>query len=402
MKIEKKYRSFFIVAASSLLFAACSKMDDYKKYGNGKEISYTGKPDSVIAYSGKKRVKLSWLRSADPKVFKTRIYWNNRTDSIDVPLNNANPTSARLSAIVNNLNEGSYNFELFNFDAQGNISVVSRAAGVVYGDVYEKSLLNRAISSFGKQFDLLGTTVLNWAAADPKSLGVELSYDDNTGANQKIFVAPATTTLTLQDYNSNLAINYRTMFLPDSTAIDTFYAATASKMVSSEILIKNPGNPFKEARWAGRYGDPAIWISNPATKNKAGGVGGLDNLNQPGTLAMMGFEYWGNPPIINGKIYQTGLLPAGTYRLVVNVQNIDGLLENSFLSVAKGDILPDVADINQSLSKFRLTYWELNNKDLTLPFTLASPEIISLGVVGTLQQNNETGVRIRSFKLFKD
>ena len=385
-----------------MLIAACSKMDDYKKFGDGKEISYTGKPDSVIVYSGKNRVNISWLRSADPKVFKTRIYWKSRTDSIDVLLSSAAPNSRRINAVVNNLPEGNYNFELFNFDAAGNISVVSRAVGIAYGAVYEKSLLNRAIAGFGKQFDLEGTTVLNWVAADPKSFGVELVYRNNVGTDVKLIVSPATMTNILDNYNSTIPISYRTMFLPDSTAIDTFYTAPLSKSVSNEILIKNPGNPFKESKWVGRYGDPAIWISNAATKNKGGGVGGLDNLNQPGTLSMMNFEFWGNPPIINGKIYQTGLLPAGSYRLVVNVQNIDGTLENSFISVVKGNILPDIADINQSLFKYRLTYWELNNKDLTLPFTLTQSEIVSLGMVGTLQQNNETGVRIRSFKLFKD
>ncbi|MEO7211782.1 DUF4998 domain-containing protein [Mucilaginibacter sp.] len=402
MKSETKYKLLFILTACCTLLAACTKMDEYKKFSAGKEVLYTGKADSVKTYSGKKRIKLSWLHASDPKVVKTRIFWNNRTDSTDVLLNNATLANGRHSILISNLAEGNYNFELFNYDKDGNRSVVSRTSGSVYGENFEKSLLNRAISGFGKQFDADGSTAITWYNSDAQSLGLELTYSDNAHNAHKIIVAPNVATTILADYDINVPISYRTMFLPDSAAIDTFYAVAALKTVTNpnEINIKNSGYPFKPGKVIGRWSDLATWTANDAVKNH-GGVGGLDNLNTS-TENYMSFEFWGTPQIINGKVYQTGSLLPGSYRLVVTISNINNNLENSYLSIAKGSTLPDVADINTSLVNVKLTNGSMNNKDITLSFSMSEQGMVSLGVVSTMQFVNESSLRIKQFRLYKD
>ncbi|MBC7886472.1 MAG: DUF5013 domain-containing protein [Ferruginibacter sp.] len=402
---QKNYNPFLILAAGCCILSACSKMDEYKKFTGDKEISYTGKADSVIAYSGKNRINLSWLRSSDPKVAKTRIYWKNRTDSVEVPLNNSVPGSRRLNAIINNLPEGSYNFELFNFDNLGNTSVVSRVSGVAYGATFQQSLLNRGIESFyARQFNIGYNAAVQWFASAEKSIGVEVSYMDSAGVTRKVIGDPKLSSTHLPKYDERNPISYRTMFLPDSTAIDTFYTAAASKTVNTllpnQVHIKNPGNPFIAEKMVGRWGTLADWITTTPVKNHDGGVGGIDNLNTS-TQRLLSFEFWGTPAIVNGKVYQTGSLPAGSYRLVVTTENINNNLENSYISVAKGSILPDVANISQSVVNLKFIN-NMSNKDLTLSFTLTQFELISLGVVSTMQQVNESSLRIRSFKLFKD
>ena len=405
MNIMKKYSSFFMLGTCCFIWAACSKMDDYKNFSNGKEVSYTGKPDSVITYSGKNRVGISWLRSADPKIVMTRIYWNNRTDSMDVSLASSVPGSKRINTIVNNLPEGNYNFELFNFDEPGNRSVVSRGSGASYGETFQKSLLNRSVESFyAKQFNIGYHAAVQWFAPAEKSVGMEITYRDTLGGTRKVIGDAKSSTTLIPGYDESNAISYRTLYVPDSTAIDTFYTGVASRTVNTllpnQIHIKNPGNPFKAEKVVGRWGTLADWTTTTPVKNHDGGVGGIDNLNTS-TQSLLSFEFWGTPAIVNGKVYQTGTLPAGNYRLVVTTENINNNLENSYISVAKGSILPDVANIGQSVVSLKFVS-NMSNKDHTLSFTLTQPELLSFGVVSIMQLVNDSSLRIRSFKLFKD
>lgn len=405
MKLVKNYNAVLFAATLCTILAACSKMDAYKEFGNGSEISYTGKPDSVLTFSGKNRINVSWVKSSDPKVVKTRIYWNNHADSMDV-LSSALPAGVRrVSVNIANLAEGNYNFELFNFDSQGNRSVVSRGTGVVYGSTFQNIVSNRGVESFyEKQFNVGYYSAVQWLAAPDKSVGMEVNYKDKLGVNRKVFSNAALSTTYLPEYDATLPITYRTMFLPDSTSIDTFYSDLASRSVTTfpanQIHLKNPGNPFKAEKVVGRWGTLADWITTTPVKNHDGAVGGIDNLNTS-TKALLSFEYWGTPAIVNGKVYQTGTLPAGNYRLVVTTENINNNLENSYISVAKGNILPDVANVTQSVSYLKFISG-MSNKDLTLSFTLTQPELLSLGVVSIMQTVSESSLRILQFKLFKD
>lgn len=403
MKLEKKNIQLSILFACCLIASSCTKMDAYKDFGAGKEVLYTGRPDSVIAFSGNSRIKISWLRASDPKVVKTRIFWNNRKDSIEVPIPTA--TAKRLNTIVN-LPEGNYNFELYNYDASGNRSVVSRCSGSSYGDVFQRSLFSRTLENFyAKQFNLPNNAALSWASSDAKSVGVEVVYKNTAGENKRVTSSAKSFVTYLPDYDMSSPVTYRTMFLPDSSAIDTFFTAAVVRspgvLLPGQIHLKNSGYPFKAAKTVGRWGTLADWLANDAVKNHDGPVGGLDNLNTS-TDNYLSYEFWGTPAINNGKIYQTGTLPAGTYRLVVTVSNINNNLEDSYLSITKGSELPDVENINSSLVKLKFTNNQMNNKDFTLSFTLTQQEKITLGLVCTMKNVNESSLRIRKFMFFKD
>ncbi|MCZ4222639.1 DUF4998 domain-containing protein [Pedobacter rhodius] len=403
MKIEIKNTQWLILGICSMVMSACTKMDAYKDFGGGKEILYAGKPDSAIAFSGKNRLKLSWLRASDPKVVKTRIFWNNHKDSVEVAWSAT--TSKRISTIIN-LAEGNYNFELYNYDAAGNHSVVSRCSGSVYGEVFQKSLFNRNLDNFyAKQFNLPYNAALSWSSSDAKSVGVEVTYKTSSGADKRVISEAKSNVTYLPDYDLTSPVSYRTMFLPDSAAIDTFFTAAVIKspatLLPGQIHLKNAGYPFKAAKTVGRWGTLADWTTNDAAKNHDGPVGGLDNLNTS-VENFISFEFWGTPAINNGKISQTGSLPAGAYRLVVTISNINNNLEDAYISIAKGTELPDVANVSSSLARLKLTNNQMNNKDFTLSFTLTQQETLTLGMVCTMKNVNESSLRIRKFVLYKD
>jgi hypothetical protein len=54
----------------------------YKQYVVPGGLTYAGKPTSPKAYSGLNRIKIAWLRGADPSVVKAKIFWNNFADSL--------------------------------------------------------------------------------------------------------------------------------------------------------------------------------------------------------------------------------------------------------------------------------------------------------------------------------
>ena len=394
----KTLKYVYIVILLAAFFSSCSKMDEYKKFTNGKEILYMPKADSVKLYPGRNRVKLSWRLIADPKIVKTKIYWNNRTKYLDVPVN-TNVSGARVfSVIVPNLEEGNYNFELFNFDMDGNSSIASLVSGSVYGNVYENALLSRVLKILRLEQD--GSSSIGWLSSESSSVGVELSYLNKSGLARKFTIPAEGNTTLLPDYDYSQPLSYRTIFLPDSNAIDTFYSAIKLQAIN-EIALKNAGSPFKSVNVPVRWGILQDWITTDPVKNQSG-LGGFDNNNTAGA-GFLSFEYWGsNAAINNGKIFQTLILDPGSYRFVSSVSNLHGTCEATYASVALGNSLPDVNAISGSLGSYRLTNNSLNGKDITVSFVLTERKEVALGFVATMSTNRNTSLRISKVRLFKD
>jgi hypothetical protein len=116
----------------------------YKDFIKDGEIRYSQKPDTLGIKPGYNRVK-AWLVAKRANVSKFKVYWNDRADSVEVPVTDAFNTDT-LSVIIDNIDEGSYTFEFFTFDREGNTSIVVDTVGNVYGDVYLGSMVNRLIN----------------------------------------------------------------------------------------------------------------------------------------------------------------------------------------------------------------------------------------------------------------
>ena len=89
----------FIVAG----FMQCKEIDDsFKDFVVPGGIVYPQKVVNPMVNSGYQRIKISWLRGADPSVTKARIFWNNYNDSIEVIIP---PVGDTISVIINDLPE---------------------------------------------------------------------------------------------------------------------------------------------------------------------------------------------------------------------------------------------------------------------------------------------------------
>lgn len=399
MKTIQSYITILLSIAAILV--ACRKMDDYKdKYLAGGSITYTGKIDSVKAHPGDGRIMLSGLLIADPKITEMRIYWNNKTDSFILPVNRTAGVDT-VRAILNNMEEGVKTFTLVTIDKYGNRSVDVTITGRVFGEVYKSLLLNRTLKD--GLFD--GDSVsLDWNVLDASTgaLGCELEYTDNSNIVHTAFVNRTDSKTILKNYKFGTTFKYRTLFLPDTLAIDTFYSQYQDVTVKANVTgvyLKNAGPGFANSDGGtGRWQTPADWITTPDVRNGGGGVGGLDNGSWLPSKALSIEAWWGMDPVPNGKIYQTFALPAGRYVLTVTAGDVS-TGGTKYITVAAGSSLPDIGNVPASAIAYRTI---AKNTDNTLEFTLPGASTqVAIGVqAGMPAEGNYMKVfKVRLMKL---
>lgn len=439
----------FLFVIGITAFTSCTKMDDFKKYVEGGEISYTGRVDSLKIRSGRNRVLVQGLFISDRKITKCKIYWNSRQDSLVVPVERKLAVDS-LNKYVTNLFEGTYNFEVITYDAAGNASIPVVKSGVkVYGDNYANSLINMPISDVS----LDGTTAtITWGGLD-KANGpqyMDVSFINTAGVKTRVKKLVNTTTATLPDYKYRSTFDYRTVYLPDTMAIDTFYTAyrvgVNARTDVTATFVANPGKmnpasttgtqfqPVSTSQGAVVAGNAATWrrlaswTSNAQANNWGTGFDTYgtyvqrtaENVTNFGTMSFEAGKNTTTPALntmINGKIYQTQLLPAGEYSLEARVGNasLASASSLSYFVANVGTQLPDVEALATKTSLLNL----VNTNDasftqikpsatgvaytISINFTLDRPTQVTFGFVATLLGNTTTnyylkvsGVRMKS------
>lgn len=374
-------------------FSSCTGMDDYLKYTDGKEIVYTGKVEYMMFRSGRERVVFTGYLISDPNIAKVSIYWNNRKDSLIIPVQRSAGVDILEEEIP--LKEGTYNFEVYTFNKEGCPSVPSQVTGKSYGARYESSLYDRPIKDISQKD---GYVLVEWYNADPTSF-VELEYV-NTGNNLLYRTVPASSDTTmLFDCKPESKIRMRTCYLPDWSAIDTF--SVAPKWLNadadySQRYLKNPGGPdgILGVEIGSGYGYPLDWIVSDEVKTDANRHGWSK------TNKALHFESITGANITNGKVYQTTTLPPGSYTLSYNCLRGNPLTGNRartdlyFLAVA-GNFLPDFQNVendNSVLSWYRLEASRLVTGERSIEFRLEEETEITLGFVMNFKENTSNYV----------
>lgn len=260
-------------ALIAVVLGACSKMDStYKDFIKG-SIVYIGSADSVKIYPGKNRLQLSWI-SFDPAATEAKIYWNNKSDSLSVPLHITGEADT-INVMLNDLPEGSYSFDIYLYDDKGNTSIKTSAVGQVYGDSYIGSLLSRPVKS--ALFDN-GTVNISWGTADETVIGTQLTYED---ADNKVHVIDVPvdslfTTLENFDFSVRDTFRYRTLYVPDSMSIDTFYSAYET------VKVTGPPVEYDRSDWtapAEDYDVPSGRVPQNTLDNKTSTVWHMDKTH---------------------------------------------------------------------------------------------------------------------------
>jgi hypothetical protein len=392
-----RVRYFLCFTGIVLFLWSCSKMDAYKKFEQGKEIVYPSTFDSLKVLPGKNRVLITGLLSGDPNVVKYRIFWNAGSDSIEGTIRRTGGVDT-LSQLVGNLPEGPMSFEIRTYNTKGDKSIPMNITGNVYGTSFQTAVDQRGNREILKaMLAMSGSGSLNWA--DENALtgvaGMNIQYYDYTGVLHDTII-PAQLTgqqSLLPNFDVSKSFQYRTLYMPDSLAIDTFMTAFQTTPLLSEVDVLNNISPAaNSANDGSRWADLRDWITNDAAKNHSG-YGGVDMRDNS-----IFFEGgYGAPSINNGKVYQAATLPPGTYTFdgSVNWWNNNGN-NYIYIVVAPGNGgLPDMANLNTAISYGQLT----NGYDVQTQFTLTQPTVVSVGVVLNMGNDGES-IRFNSLRLY--
>jgi hypothetical protein len=215
-----KYKLPVVLLFIAVTVFSCSKWDDFKKYTANGEILYPGKMDSVKAFSGKNRVRITGMLNADPKISAVKIFWNKNADSLVYDIKRA---TGNMFEQTFPMPESVTTFTVYTYDIEGNKSVPVYVVGKSFGDAYRRSLSNRFITSVNYTAANDSSTI-SWDAALATALSTEVLYPQNPSGNivkVDVPVKDAKTGLSGFDFQK-AQFSYRTFYRPDSTCIDTF------------------------------------------------------------------------------------------------------------------------------------------------------------------------------------
>lgn len=234
MKKILHYIMIMVLLITICALSACKKIDStYKEYkipGGG--LTYTGKVTAPMVYAGRNRVKIAWLRGSDPNVINAKVFWNNYVDSLNITIP---PTGDTISVIIDNLLEQTYSFIVKTYDKKGNSSIPVELLGSSYGIKYESKLSNRPV--IASDLDLSNVLNIEWGSANTTGgfYATEVSYTDNTGNIQVKRFGILESISIISDCQQGTSYQYRSLYVPNSISIDTFYTNYSVKRVAEKI-----------------------------------------------------------------------------------------------------------------------------------------------------------------------
>lgn len=170
----------FIVSLCLLAsISACDSMNSaHEEYLERGEGIYTGVIDSLKAFPGNNRLKLTWEINSDPRITQTVIFWNERADSLVVEVRRTTSGVIPMETTFD-ISEKSYVFELITKDNFGHKSLFVQRTIEVYGKKYIALLKNRMINTLNAISD--NAITLNWRLVeDLTMLHTTVQYMDYT------------------------------------------------------------------------------------------------------------------------------------------------------------------------------------------------------------------------------
>ena len=369
-------KNLLVLIVCTGMLHACTKMDHtYKPYLEDGERVYPGMPAGIQVNAGKNRAQIQFAKSEDPNVERYMIYWNDGADSLSVPQSKDSDT---IRTTISNLKEQTYNFEIISIDKEKNQSLRVLKSAKVFGDLYESSLFNRSVVKATVEE---GNKVrIEFAPADNGNISTEITYTNVEGKEVKLSIPSQENIANITDWKLGGKVMYRSQFKPYATAIDVFNVKEQQKMLVQRDVtaayLKNYKQPFLSIQTDSRFRDPKDWIVNTTVQNHDGKGGwGSDN----GTVLNME-SGWGTPNIIDGKLYQTLLLPKGNYGVEIDLGS-NGLNSSQVKIVAvPGNTLPNFTSDFQVPGA--LGAGNLSNKKME--FTMVADGIVSIGFLANM------------------
>ncbi len=186
--ILQKFKFLNLVLASSLIYISCSDMDSiHEEYLNGETI-YAGKLDTLSIRPGYYRAQLEGYTQFLGTSNQIIIEYQDQMINYPIEEN----LSDIFSVIIEDLEEGSYEFNVYTQDPNGNLSVSQTVAGNVIGDEFildqnPREVLDYSFEPEGNYVNFYGNaesefviyTLIDYENEEDEIIRDTLFYDDS-------------------------------------------------------------------------------------------------------------------------------------------------------------------------------------------------------------------------------
>lgn len=192
--------------------------DIHRQYIDDGEIIYRVKPTDLKCLPGRNRAQINWKLINPTLVTHCNIY---HKDSLikTVSIAETNNDTIYVNTIIDNLDEGQFDFEVYSLDVLGNRSIKSDIFVTTYGSKYEKQLKPKRIESINIFDDFIE---VKWYSTDT-SLFTEIYYKDKNNTDKTIKIKPEETVTKIFDFVLDNEFYTRTYYKPSENAIDSFW-----------------------------------------------------------------------------------------------------------------------------------------------------------------------------------
>ncbi|MBZ4190349.1 DUF4998 domain-containing protein [Niabella beijingensis] len=206
----------FIIGA--LILSGCDKYTDvHKEFIKDGELVYAPKPDSVAFIAGHNRMKMRLWMYNGVNVKQLVVLWNSHKDSLVIPVQFKNGKDS-IEALITNMTERSYSFDIYAVDNFGHRSLFYNQFGSSYGALYASTLLNRRVKDM-MLTDREGT--VNWYAAPQGLVFTEVRYTGKDGSLHTTRMPSASFDVAIE-VKPGTTFEHRSLYIPEAEAIDTF------------------------------------------------------------------------------------------------------------------------------------------------------------------------------------
>lgn len=256
----KKIYSLLMLLLCTVLITSCEDFTDiHKEYIEGGEIIYAPKADSIAFVAGNGRILFFCRTYNSPNVKSVNVYWNDRLDSLIVPVT-LNSSYDSIQVILDNMEEKSYTFDVLLVDNFSHSSLPVTDFGSSYGENYQSMLNDRRIKDVS--ITDKGATI-EWYSAAEGLFANEVKYIKDDGSEKVLRMLSDEYSLFCPDAKTGEKFEFRSLFIPEIESIDTFYTAW---------------NKYEEAFSAEYKFDRSDWLVLEVSDETADDGGGKDAL----------------------------------------------------------------------------------------------------------------------------
>ncbi len=211
-------KSFTVIAIFIIALIGCGDMESiHEQYLNGEKI-YAGKLDSLVAFSGYKRVKI---------VGSTRYLGNSKEcivswEGIQKTFAIEETSNGFFEMIIEDLEERNFEFDVITLDENNNKSVLQVVRGRAIGDTFKSSQAARRIVGF-EVID--GNNNIIWADKTESEYVIftDVAYSNNDDTMNEETVLPDDTHTELINWKPFGDIEITSAIISGEKGFDTIY-----------------------------------------------------------------------------------------------------------------------------------------------------------------------------------